>query len=368
MLVTRQEAVNEVLARLGTTADNIDTTDLTSIRLRLNQVQDSIWYDRNWSWRKRTYFLTTRKPYSTGTITVTENSRTVTGSGTTWTPSMVTGYILVNGKFYKIQSRSDATTFILEAPYPDSTESGATYKVVFPDMHLPHEIDSIVSVKVSDQYIDVVDRDQLVNGLDTPGFPQQAAFGDRSKTDYYNAGTVTVTDGSTTITGSGTAFESQMEGMSFRSNDFSKSYVIQSVDSTTQLTLRDKFEGTTASGKSYTVGAAGTPMLTFRSAPDDYYYVEIEALIGSDKLVSDSAYSLIPNHAPLLHGAIWLCLTDFKNMNPVRIQQARADFERTLEQLRSTYGTVGNLQWKSPEATYAQRTGMGNFNPLKEIL
>lgn len=366
MLVTRQEIVDEVLSRLGTTSSNIDTTDLTSIRLRVNQVQDFIFYDRDWEWRKRTYYMTTRKYYSTGTVTVTQNSRTVTGAGTSWDATMRVGYLLIGSLSYKIQAVGSTTGLTLEAPYPDSTESGKEYKIIFPNYHLPHEIESIISVKCEGTVIEVKNRDQLSLGLDGVSSPTQVAFGDRAKEDYYNTGTVSVTNGSTTVTGSGTAFESNMEGMSFRVNDFSKLYVIKSVVSSTSLTLRDAYEGTTSSGKSYAISPVGTPIVSFRTPPDDYYYCEIEALIAPDKLVSDTAYSLIPNHSPLLHGAIWLALCDFKNMNPVRIQQARADFEKTLDQLRSSYGTVANLRWKSPEETASQRLGLGVFNPLSD--
>lgn len=366
MLVTRQEIVNEILSKLGTTSANLDAIDLTTIRLRVNQVQDYIFYDRDWEWRKRSYFFTLRKPYSTGTVTVTENSRTVTGSGTTWTSAMRIGYLLTGGKSYKIQSVTNGTELKLEAPYPLSTEASKEYKLIFPDIHLPHEIESIVSVKVNGGDIDVVSKDQLMLGLDSVATPQQCAFGSRTSEDYYNTNTVTVTNDSATVTGASTAFESLMEGMSFRVNDFSKCYVIKSVDSPTQLTLREKFEGTGASGKSYSIAPVGTGMLSFRSAPDAYYSVEVEALIGSNKLVSDTAYSLIPNHAPLLHGACWLALADFKAMNPVVVQQQRADFERTLNQLRSSFGVVANLRWTSPESISAKRTGISTFNPLDD--
>lgn len=366
MLVTRQEIVNEVLSKLGTTGANIDATDLTTIQLRVNQIQDYIFYDRDWEWRKRSYFFTTRKPYATGTVTVTENSRTVTGSGTVWTAAMRTGYLLVNNRAYKIQSVTNGTELKLEAPYPEDTESSKEYKLIFPDIHLPHEIESIVSVKINGIEIDAVNYNQLSLGLDSVSTPQQAAFGNRAREDYYNAETVTVTNGSATVTGSSTAFESLMEGMSFRVNDFSKLYVIKSVDSPTQLTLREAYEGTGASGKSYAISPVGTGMLSLRCPPDDYYSVEVEALIGSNKLVSDTAYSLIPNHAPLLHGACWLALADFKNMNPVVIQQQRADFERTLNQLRGSFKVVTNLRWTSPQSIAAKRTGISTFNPLDD--
>jgi hypothetical protein len=366
MLVTRQEIVNEVLSKLGTTSGNIDATDLTTIRLRVNQVQDYIFYDRDWEWRKRTYYFTTRKPYSTGTVDVTENSKTVTGNGTTFTDAMRVGYLVLGDRAFKIQSVTSGTELKLESPYSQDSATLQTYKLVFPEIHLPHEIDSVVSVKLNGADLDVVDRDQLVLSVSSVATPQQASFGDRTREPYYDTNTVTVTNASRTVTGSSTSFEALMEGMSFRVDDFSKAYVIKSVDSPTQITLRDKYEGTGASGKSYSISPVGTGMLSFRYAPDDYYTVEVEALIGSDKLVSDNAYSLIPNHAPLLHGACWLALADFKNMNPVVVQQQRADFDRTLNQLRSSYSSVANLSWKSHRSIVAQKNRTSMFNPLDD--
>lgn len=364
MLLTRQEIVNEPLSRLGTTSANIDATDLTSIQLRVNQVQDFIFYDRDWEWRKRTYYFTARAPYATGTVSLTQNSRSVTGSGSTWTASMRLGYLVIADKAYKIQSVSNGTTLLLEAPYADTSISGTSYKIVFPDIYLPHEIESIVAVRCEGMELDVVNRDSLTLHLASVATPQQVAFGDRVREDYYNSGTVAVTLGSATVTGTDTAFDSSMEGMSIRINEFSKPYVIKTVVSTTQITLRSAYEGTSGSGKTYAISPVGTNVMTLRHSPDDYYYIEVEALIGSEKLVSDTAYSLIPNHSPLLHGVIWLAFTDLKDMNPVRIQQARADFERTLEQLRSNCSVVSNLRWKSNLSTSIQKSGVSYFNPL----
>lgn len=364
MLVTRQEIVNEVLTRLGTTSDVIDDTDLTSIQLRVNQIQDLIFFDRDWEWRKRTYQFTTRAKYATGTLTATQNSKTLIGSGTTWETTMRTGYVVINGYAYKIQSIDSTTQITLESQYPNTTTAALTYAIIFPDYRMPHEVSSIIAVRLEGKDLELVGKDQLARNIDSYSEPMQASFGDRAREDYYNAGTVTVVENSATVTGSSTAFESLMEGMSFRVNDFSKMYVIKSVDSTTQITLRDVYEGSSASGKSYKIAPAGTPLLTLRNPPDDYYYIEVDALIEPDKLVSDTAYSLIPNHAPLLHGAIWLALTDFKGDNPVRIQQARADFERTLDQLRSSYGIISNVKWRRNETGYWRKNGTTSFNPL----
>jgi hypothetical protein len=77
----------------------------------------------------------------------------------------------------------------------------------------------------------------------------------------YTTGTVSVTNGSTVITGSGTAFiptmnsvgESRWIQISPNKGD-NLWYQVQSVDSTTQITLVAPYQGITVSGGSYTLG------------------------------------------------------------------------------------------------------------------
>jgi hypothetical protein len=81
------------------------------------------------------------------------------------------------------------------------------------------------------------------------------------KTAPYSTGTVTVTTGSNVVTGSGTTWSTNLDaGMLFQIGN-ERVYVIASVDSNTQITLRNEvnadgvtvgYEGTGGAGKSYT--------------------------------------------------------------------------------------------------------------------
>lgn len=76
--------------------------------------------------------------YTTGTVAITTNTTTVTGSGTTWTQAMVEGgWIRVshsatdaaNGdnQWYEISSITNATTLVLKNKYTGATVTGGTY-------------------------------------------------------------------------------------------------------------------------------------------------------------------------------------------------------------------------------------------------
>lgn len=68
--------------------------------------------------------------YITGTITATLDSRTITGSGTTFTSAMIGRQILLpDGIWYKIQSYSSATELFLYKTYEGATTAGATYTI-----------------------------------------------------------------------------------------------------------------------------------------------------------------------------------------------------------------------------------------------
>lgn len=69
----------------------------------------------------------------------------------------------------------------------------------------------------------------------------------------YATGTVDVTAGSATVTGTGTTFTAAMVGRKFRVSGDTASYTIKTFSSTTSLILDQLYEGTTATGASYSI-------------------------------------------------------------------------------------------------------------------
>jgi len=67
-------------------------------------------------------------PYSTGTVSVNYNSKTVTGSGTAFLSNVSSGdYIRLNGVWYEIASVDSDTQLTLKNKYLDFSLSGASY-------------------------------------------------------------------------------------------------------------------------------------------------------------------------------------------------------------------------------------------------
>lgn len=83
-------------------------------------------------------------------------------------------------------------------------------------------------------------------------------YGGSRKSAVYSTGTVSVTNGSKIVTGSGTTWNTLVDAGMLLHIGSERVYVVASIDSTTQLTLRDAYEGTGGSGKSYTLNPLWT--------------------------------------------------------------------------------------------------------------
>lgn len=73
----------------------------------------------------------TTADYTTGTCSVTNNSQTVTGSGTTWTSAMVGRWFKfnTNGYWYRVSAFTSTTEITLESVYEGPTAAGGTYLI-----------------------------------------------------------------------------------------------------------------------------------------------------------------------------------------------------------------------------------------------
>lgn len=120
------------------------TTSLASTQEQLKRAINVALYDIHigtdykFPWCERTADLITKAPYSTGTLSATPGSGTITGSGTAWNTAgtYLTNNVVVGGKFiidgseivYKVNSVSSDTSVGLRQFYVGSAAvSGASY-------------------------------------------------------------------------------------------------------------------------------------------------------------------------------------------------------------------------------------------------
>lgn len=83
--------------------------------------------------------------YSTGNLTATNNSATITGSGTTWTSAMIGRWLFApDGYWYRIFNVNSTTSITLETTYEGTTTAGSSYTIgETPD--LPEEAHALLA-------------------------------------------------------------------------------------------------------------------------------------------------------------------------------------------------------------------------------
>lgn len=141
--------------------------------------------------------------YSTGYVSVTSGSQTITGTGTTWTADMVGRYFRVSDQeTYEIQAFVSTTSLTLQIPYQGTTNVAgtATYEIMKRFYALPLNYHSIVTdtakvqqVGSNAEYSMSYRKGVSFRNMFTLAQPLWFAIeGNTRGADYFNTGTVTV--------------------------------------------------------------------------------------------------------------------------------------------------------------------------------
>lgn len=112
----------------------------------------------------------TADDYTTGTVSVTQNTATLTGSGTTWTSDMVGRYFFLtdslgqsSGNWYRISAFVSSTELTLETYFEESTVSGSTY-IIGQSPDIPEELHEFLPHRAAAVYYGSRRRDLEQSG------------------------------------------------------------------------------------------------------------------------------------------------------------------------------------------------------------
>jgi len=113
------------------------------VKEKINTAYQLISIEKPYRWSGVTYPLRLRGKYTTGTVTMTNNSDQVTGAATVWTQNAHQGLkFFVSGVnvAYKILAVLSETSIVLDAPWTGTTGAALTYTIfkdeygMYPDM------------------------------------------------------------------------------------------------------------------------------------------------------------------------------------------------------------------------------------------
>jgi len=98
--------------------------------------------------------------YTTGTIAVTQNDATITGTDTTFTSAMVGRWFKADddGDWYKLATFTSTTSMELESVFEGSTDTSSTY-IIGESPDLPEELHELIPYRVAAIYLAGPKRD-----------------------------------------------------------------------------------------------------------------------------------------------------------------------------------------------------------------
>ena len=285
-LLTSEDLCGQLLDQSGGAA--VDGFMQRKARRGLQQGLQEVNARQQWKCSRRRVIINTNTPYSTGTITYTNSTRTVTLASGTFPAWADQAWLLIANKSYLVRTRSSGTALILDETNSPGADlaAGTAYTLYQESYRLPYDCSNILQCwdttsrfRLAGLAADLFDESKTaiyqagtpqaftVTGDDwikgalcikfvpvPAGSRQLCYFYDRTQPPLriwkYNTGTVTVSAASAALTGTGTAFNATMLGAVIRfgsasteptslegSSPYLEERVILSVDSATTLTL-----------------------------------------------------------------------------------------------------------------------------------
>lgn len=308
--------------------------------------------------------VTTTAPYSTGKATCANGSASIIGSGTTWVSSMVGLKIQLQGDnaHYYILSVNSPTSITLAVPYQGVSASLATYNIYQDEYPLASDVQSYNTMIQIQNSIPMVD---LPPSRFDQDFPTQQSFDspylnmmEGTQLITYNTGTVSVTNLGTTVTGVGTNWLSvpalgRMTNIIINGNR----YTVQSVQSSTSLTIYEQINGTVA-GSTYSLLLRNYMVQVF-PLPSDveslyYRYYRMPDIMYNTYDVPD-----LPNdwHWILVWGAlVWIYLQKGDAQKAYNV--AETNFMNGIKMMRTKIGNPAG------DRVYRRVSQDGRLRPL----
>lgn len=258
----------------------------------------------DWDFLLKTDSISTLNEYATGTVSATNGSATITGSGTTFTSAMIGRRILISGstRSYKITGYSSATSVTIESVYEGSTLSGASYSIVKETFNLPRWVDDPKRIySLTDRYsnnpliqLSRQDADRKFGAKNEIGQPRYYIPSDRSRS-LYSTGTISATSATFVITGSSTSWTSSgLEAFDVIQVG-SYVYTIKSIDSDTQITTVEPIVTTISSSTAY-VAIQDRWTVELYPMPRYLYSYKVSALQLHPRLVNDTDVPMLPDN------------------------------------------------------------------------
>ncbi len=278
----------------------------------IQRAQEAFCQARNWGFLEQItdrVYIPLQAPYTTGTVTVTQDSKTITGAGTTWTRDMEGSFFSLDNKaFYEIRSFVSTTSLTLAIPYQDDNAAGETYSILKRFYPLPLDFvkPSAVEAKLmfpgtnSENVVAYSRNASFVDQIQT-GVPRWfSVIGNTRRTNYYDTGTATIatTANLSTATINAGSLPDDIVDREFRVRGESNGYFISVRNSSAAMQFYNPYvnpldQTSAISAATYAITPKETLLIGFSHIPDQRYVFAMPYIKRIPDMLLDSDVSPI---------------------------------------------------------------------------
>lgn len=292
--------LTEAVSRIAALTNKLATDSIKVIprmKAHINEVCRREWNTFPWTFRKREYMIPTVAGVTSGTVSVTNANNLITFSSAVLSTSEHQGWYFrittdnpVN--WYKVTHVASTTTAYISPAYQGTTDADAVYELRKVDYDIPSEVDQVLTLKMlaDGHYITIQDPMSLNESaiVTETGMPAAAVVWESNPIpSTYTTGTVSGTIATNTLTGSGTAWLSNLKPGDII-NVSSTDYTVYEVLTDTSLTLYNALKATVSAGTTYTATRKFVAKVRVKPTSDQIYTISIIALRKYHNLVADS--------------------------------------------------------------------------------
>lgn len=300
--------------------------DITNVTSQRDLIKDAIQWgldelsSHNLDYLISESFFTTVAPVSAGTVDATNGSKNISGTGTTFTAEMVGRKIRINDQeaYYRIETFTNTTAIVLEAPYQGDTVTLKTFSIYKDEYKLAPDVDIYRVLRNIEENISLVSGE--ISGFDlfhpspksegTPRF--ELSIG--TKLDENTTGTLAGTVGLSVLDGTNTTWLS-VEGLEngSRITIGANTYTAKNIDSDIKITIYESL-AVTISSQAFTIHLDNS-LIQLSDIPDTALNIYYRYQRVPFPLIGDQDIPDLPEkyHKLLItYGCAWAWLTKDK--------------------------------------------------------
>lgn len=246
---------------------------------RINETYKEVTRAHDWEYLKRTGEIITIPNYTSGSVTYTTNSRTITGSGTAWDSSFVNRYFKPgnSANWYHIVAVS-SQTLTLETPIIEASASSAAYVIWKRFYYLNTDARKLLDMLTWFGSGSLVQRSNQSlqddsNDISSPGAPSSVTvYGVNPLESTYSTGSCSLTSGSNIMTGTSSGWLGNVVPGDIVTVGVNE-YRVKRVESDTQIILVQYAITDVAAGATYTIQKEAQIGVQFYYNPDQTYVI-----------------------------------------------------------------------------------------------